>query len=483
MNRNAVPALVVVVALAGLVAFGGTDEPDVPTAEITANPAADPTGTLSSSWFCPSAQGGPGNDLASAVDVANVASTARTGTVTWRAAADGAATTRSFTVAPGAVLRLRAVDAGPTPAASALVETVGGGVVVEQAVSGARGASIAPCASDASPDWYLANGTTLSDATEVLSLFNPFPADAVVDTELATDQGREAPGRLQGLVVPAGTTKFVQISEENVRRQEITATAIRARTGQLVVSRLQSFDGSLGRTGVSVGLAARAPAEVWSFAFGVNAPGVTTRWHVFNPGEDEAEVSIEVMPYTGDTPEPIDVTVPARSQVVVALPAEEAGVAPGVGFSSTVRSGNGVAVVAERSVDARAPYDRRGWSSSPGVTASAGRWVLATGAAAASGEEWVVVFNPGATTRRFSVVALGAAGSNPLTRLQEVALGPAAHVAFRLLDHVAAADAAGPVGVGVSADGPVVVERIVYGTGQAGLTAGSAVALAPDGPG
>jgi hypothetical protein len=471
VNRHTVSAAVVVLALGLLVVFGGTDRPSPAPAASVALPRADAESALTSSWFCPSAQGAANNDLTTAIDVANTSASSRSGTVTWLAAGDGKATKQAFSVGPGAVTRLRAAATGPTPVASALVDTVGGGVVVEQVVAGARGMAIAPCSSDGSGEWYLANGTTLVDATEVFTLFNPYPGDAVVDIEFATGKGRVAPGGVQGYVVPAGTTRFVDVTT-TVRREEVTAAAVRARTGRLVVSRLQTFDGTQGRTGVSLTLAARAAAEQWAFADGVSAAAWTTQWQVFNPGTREAQVSIEVVPASGDTPEPVEVTVPPRAQVVVPA-ARDGGVAPGIPFASVVRSSNGVPIVVELSEDVRAPNPHRGWSSALGTAAPADRWAFAYGDTSGSGDEWLTVFNPGAQARRFVASSLGTGGRAPIPTMQGVVVRPAGRVLLRLADHVQA----NALGLDVEADGPIVIERTVFGVGRPGISVVPGIAV------
>jgi hypothetical protein len=471
MNRHTAAVGVLVALLAALVAFGRTEGSAAPSTDAVPLPRADPAGALTSSWFCPSAQGGAAIVQATEIDITNPTSSTRTGTITWFAVADGKVTPQPFTVGPGALARLRNGTAATTPAASALVETEGGGVVVEQVVVGATTSSVAPCASDTSANWYLANGSTLVDATEVLSLFNPFPSDAVVDVEFSTEEGREAPGAVQGLVIPAGRTTFIDAGA-TVRRQAITATAVRARTGQLVVTRLQSFDGTAVRTGLSLALAARAAAPQWFFADAISSPTFGTTWHVFNPGTTEAEVRIEVMPVSGDPPEPIEITVPPRSQVAVPA-ARDGGVADSVAFASTVTSSNGVPIVVELTLDQRTP-GQTGWSSSLGSPWAESSYALAYGdSSAATGGETLRLFNPGATPRTVRVSSITAAGLAPVPNLGAVVIPPAGRVVLPLATYVVSA----AVGLEVRADGPIVVERWMQPVGKLSLTVTAGIPL------
>ena len=88
---------------------------------------------------------------------------------------------------------------------------------------------------------------------------------------------------------------------------------MQARSGRLVVDRVQRFDGSEGRAALALMLAAPAPATTWAFPEGHHRADLVERWHVYNPGADEALVSLELVPDSEDEPEPLDVpTSPHR---------------------------------------------------------------------------------------------------------------------------------------------------------------------------
>ncbi len=466
MRGDRLPAiLVLVAALAAMALVDVNDRVPTPFGAATAfaMPTAAGPSALSSTWFCAaSANVGEGVSGLSVL-VANQGDEPRSGTVTWMPE-DGEAVTRPVEVPAHDGLALEADDAVDAGAVSAVVELDGGGVAVEHAVSAPSGRSVAPCASSASDRWYLANGSTARDASQVLVLFNPFPGDAVVDIAFATDQGRDEPEALQGLPVPAGSTTRIAVGD-HVRRREVTATTVTTRTGRLVVDRLQRFDGSEGRSGLSLTLAAPAPAEVWTFPAGRHEEGLVERWHVYNPGDVDAVVTVEVVTDSGDMPIPVERTVSARSQLVIDA-TEAAVVPPDVGHSSTVRSVNGVAVVAERELSGMAPSSRRGWSSMVGAPLAAERWFLAAGAGAGEVDERLVVHNPGPDRVRFSVVAHVDGRQAPIEELIDVELGPAARqevAVAELLDD-------SPVPLVVDADGPVVVERDLSAASDPGIT-------------
>lgn len=458
--------VVVLAALLGGLALVEVDDvapEEFGNATAFSMPVADGAEALTSTWFCAASATGADGEADLVLSVANVGDEGRAGTVTWMPA-EGDTVTTPVEVGPRQGVMLASGDAVDAAAVSAIVELDGGGVAVEHAVGGGDGGALSPCSPAASDRWYLANGATTRDATQVLVLFNPFPDDAVVDVTFSTDQGREAPEALQGLPVPARSTTRVNVGEV-VRRRTVTATTVAARTGRLVVDRLQRFNGSEGRTGLSLALAAPALAEVWAFPAGERDEGLEERWHVYNPGDRDAVVIVEVVPDSGEVPFPVELTVPARSQLVVDA-AETAAVPAGVGHSSTVRSVNGVPVVAERELSGSAPSSRRGWSSALGSPRTAERWLLASGEGSGEVDERLIVHNPGAEPVRFSVTALTGERSSVVEGLGDVELGPAARREIDMADLLPG----GSRPLVVAADGPVVVERDLSSAVDVGIS-------------
>lgn len=239
--------------------------------------------------------------------------------------------------------------------ASALVEVDSAGVAVEHQVEGPAGSDTAHCSSTASDTWHFAWGATTRDAREVLVLFNPFPSDVVVDAHFATNRGERGPRRWKGFVVPARSVVGVDVGDDVTRRTDVAAT-IRARSGQLIVDRLQAFDGRLGTGGLSVGLGQATPATDWLFAHGRVARGTSERVVLYNPGDDvaEVEVGLEGIDREHLQPQPFKVVVRPGHYETVDYDAEPR-VEKGVSHATVVRSRNGVPVVAERVMTFGAP--------------------------------------------------------------------------------------------------------------------------------
>jgi hypothetical protein len=325
---------------------------------------------------------------------------------------------------------LRVADVVQAPLGAALVEIDGGGVAVEHRVSGPNGTDVAPCSTFAAPAWHLAWGATTRDAREIVVLFNPFPSDAIVDAVFATEGGVREPVRFQGLPVPARSVVGVDLGVDVTRSEQVSAT-FRARSGRIVVERLQHFDGSLGLAGLSLALGAPEAATTWVFAEGeasAPSPGPAgpdgragddgtanadtasraERIVVYNPGDDRAEVDVRLHPSAEEPaplPQPFRLSIGPRGYEIVDYGGHERVVA-GVPHATVVRSTNGRAVVAERVTVDTAAHRARGTAAasgspraseitaSPGSRLAAGTWTFPPLGAGDGSVASLVVFNP-----------------------------------------------------------------------------------------
>ena len=422
------------------------------TEEAPPVPVAAAADAGSSAWYCAGATAKEGAADGTVV-VANAGTRPIAGTLT-AFPSNGPPKARPIAVGPASRAAVPLAEVVNAPFLSALVELDGGEAVVELAVTGPLGASVTPCASAASSQWYFADGTTTRDATSVLFLFNPFPDDAVVDLVFGTEEGPITPQALTGLTVRGGALTTVNMGDFVQRREQAT-TSLRARAGRLVASRLQTFDGSVGRKGMALTLGAAAPGDLWYVAEGIVNDGLTERYQIFNPTDREAEVEMTLALESGEA-EPLTVTVPGESRVTVNAN-EEARIPKGVPHAATFRSVNGVGVVVERTIDAAPAARRTGLADSFGSRVTARRWALAAGAADDSTDEFVVLQNPGSEPARVSLTVLADGERRTGDALQNVEVGAGQRRAVRIADTVKGA--ATPVVV--EADRPIVVERVL----------------------
>ncbi|MGH9181827.1 MAG: DUF5719 family protein, partial [Acidimicrobiales bacterium] len=411
---------------------------------------------LSSSWYCAGTSG-----AATTLVLANAGTTDVAGRVAIVSATAPPAGASVVVPALGAS-SLQLTDLAPGPLA-AVVDLDGGQVAAELVVNGSGDYDVTPCASAASADWFLAEGSTAKDAVLSLSLFNPFPEDAIADLSFSTEQGRAVPADFQGLVVP-GRSLVVTLVGEHVRRRDSVATHVRARSGRLVVVQHQS-GGVGGRAGVSVTLAAPSAGTAWYFADGTNGPGLVERFTVFNPGGTEAIVLVEVDPDEGVV-EPFERVVPAGGQLQFVLD-DQAGVPAGMPHATTVRSLSGPPVVVSRATEGAPPSPRVGRADTLGARRPATTWVFPAGGSARV-DEWIMVTNPGPAPAEVSLSNLVGGQETPAVGLAPFVLEPGRRRSVPL-----AAAAVGPaVPVIVRASAPLVAERALYGAPGLSTTVG-----------
>lgn len=276
--------------------------------------------------------------------------------------------------------RIDLADHAVGPAVAALVEVDGGDVVVHHHLVGETGIDSGPCSASSSDVWHFAWGDTSRDMDEVIAIFNPFPGDAVVDFTFSTSEGSREPRGLTGLVVPRHSVVVADVSAEVTRRSQVSTT-LTTRSGRVIAERVQVADGSQRedealrtREGLAVDLGTSVPSELWVHPYVQFSPDIHEDVVVYNPSDEPAEVDVEINlgPDVVGGVEPFELTLRPRGFEVVRLDAEPRlmdlfGEDSGR-FTATIRSVNGVPVVAEIVTTLR----------NPGLAAATGGAVVGT---------------------------------------------------------------------------------------------------------
>ncbi|MFP5256735.1 MAG: DUF5719 family protein [Acidimicrobiia bacterium] len=508
MRTGRITSLVV---LAGAIAAGlvyEASEPDErPQVEISVRPGvAMPTAraepTLSSTWYCAGGTASEGGSADHVIVIANPTDTPRTASVTVltgtvaaapaapeaEGEADETTTTAptttttaapTTTTAPPAVeqvevpahdrVELRLADVAEAQLAGAVVEVDGGEVAVEHQITGELGRATAPCSTTASPAWSFPWGVTTRGNRELMVFMNPFPDDATVDIAFATDEGVRDTARFQGFVVPGRSVVGAFIDQDVTRKAQVSAQ-VQVRGGRLVVDRIQMFDGTDGRRGMTLGLGVPSPAETWVFPAGETGDGLFEQLVVFNPEEEVAEVEVEVLlddPGELGPPEPFELTVQPGRYASVDLHAEER-VPPGVGHAVVVRSLNGVPVTVERVNAASEPAANEGISSVAGSPFLAPTWYFPAGGPSTEEgrDEVLVLLNLGDEDVTYDLTGFAGGQTIAVQDQQDQVLPAGGRAVIRLGDHIDRED----LSVIVTASGPVVAERGLYRIGGLGLS-------------
>ncbi len=490
-----------VLALVGLTSWWkGSPEPISEPEQIVDVPSAGQPDGLSSTWYCPASLTGVEGALTQLFitnpgDVTPVRFSAY--------GAEGLLRTETIELGGG---RSSAIDVRATfgtVGVSVMVESSVGDLVVEQRVITELGVDQVPCATSASDEWHFPALTTTVGSVARLVLFNPFSADAGVDVTVATDEGISLPPALTGVVVPAGSTKVVDLGE-SVARRELFAISLRLRTGRVIAGSVQVFDPrpveelpaelrerATPARGVRMMLGVPRPAVDWAFADGFVGPGVRERVVVYNPSEDKVRVMIQVVPFSGAelAPEPFELEVAARRYGSVDLSAE--GRIPTEGLHAIrVQSEGSDRVVVGRSVlidggpgegttpgVVQRPNLRWGATISGGSPVAATDWV-ATGLVVGENQQPMLqIHNPNPGIVSFTATILGGADDGlVLADEVEVAAGDslALPVAAEGLTN-------GDVTVVVKAGAPLVVERLITFAAREDLSMGLAVPFVGEG--
>ncbi len=294
MSRRALPALILVlVGLVGMVVVG-RDAPlrETPFFAETGGawmPAVGVSGSLTGSWFCPgvptSGEGAGGSVVVSNRDGAQIVGRYLVLTE------DGAVAEEDFTVGPWTQTTIDVDAFTSAPFASVVVEIEGGGGIVEQIAEHPLGDSVAACANDTSPNWYVADGYTLEGSVETLILTNPFDEPVVASLRFSTAAREAQPGQFGGFTVPPRSFLTIEIAELGARDEPIISVAVEATAGRLIVGRAQEYNGG-GRFGFDVSLGAPELRDQWWFADGERGEGVTETFSLYNPTDDEVEVQV-----------------------------------------------------------------------------------------------------------------------------------------------------------------------------------------------
>jgi hypothetical protein len=295
VNWRRLPILVVIVAaMAALVLTGREAVSPTPPVFSTISapwmPALPVPGGLTSSWFCPGIPASGEEGVGGEVVIANAGASALDATVTLLAG-PGEAVERAVTVPPRG-REVVDVDAAVTADfVGAMVEIQGGGGLVEQRALHPEGMSVAACANAPASSWYLAEGFTAEGSVEQLVLSNPYDESAIVDIGFATEEGSREPSELQGAPIPSRSVKVIDLDTIAARDEPEVAVKVVATKGNLVVGRAQVYNGG-GRRGFGVSLASPALRDQWWFANGERGSDVTERYSIYNPTDEDVEVTV-----------------------------------------------------------------------------------------------------------------------------------------------------------------------------------------------
>ena len=452
--RRVVVALIVVASVAGLVSLArrSTSQAQLAADVGSVVPEFRPA-AKASTWFCP---GVPGNDdsISGLLVISNSGESPVGGTIT-RFALDGAARRQRFAVPARSTLEVDALVGTQSQFVSALVESQGAPIAVEQRTTHRAGNAVASCASSPAGTWYLADGFTGADSVEQVVVTNPSLDSAILDVSFVTSIGERSPQSLKGVVIPPESVRVFDLAALDARNEATIAVSVKATVGRVVVGRSQHYLGR-GRLGYTMMLASSGMSDRWYFADGEKDETVNEEFVIFNPLSNDQQLTFIITRDDGVPLDPLVVTAPAK-RVTKFAPTTLGTLTPGrysaVVTATSATASPSVGVVVERvsthqiekstatAVLLGSPNPSRSWIAPSGTTPDV----------AAS----LRIFNPGSAPATFSVTYLGPAGDITVPGYEQVSLAPGAGASITLSAQVAAAT------VSVTASEPVVVQRSV----------------------
>jgi hypothetical protein len=329
--------------------------------------------SVSSSWYCPAAPSGGGETTR--LLLANAAATPAA--VRLVVADARGAHTRELRIGPHGDEVVAPGRPGGGTWFATRVDVAGGGVSATELVDGRAGRAVAPCASEVSPRWYFATGSTRGGSALHVTLTNPTPNLAVVDLSFVTSSGFTTPAPFQGLVVAPWAVRVLTVGAY-VQNQASVATVVATRSGSVVAGEFQLY-GPGGAAGLSLSLGVPTTSTSWDLPGVQNASGGASELAVFNPSAHTERVAVEVRLPAGPVAPFTQVLGPAS--VWILPTSQELRIATGQPYSLRVRaSGQGVVVarVGSGAPDGPAPW----WAQNvavPGIETTASRTWLVTG--------------------------------------------------------------------------------------------------------
>lgn len=442
----------------------------------SAVPAVGRSDSLSSTWFC--SVGGLGSEPAPQHLMRLTNSSDRPAGVRLTAfGAKGEVGQRVVEVPARTVQNVDVASTFNAPDLSVMAESTDGSLAVEHGLVLKDMADVVPCATHSSNTWYFPTQSSVKGSRALLVLFNPFSADASVVVAGAVPDGVRSPTAWNGVVVPAGSTRVLDLGEQFSVREQFSVS-VRLKSGQVLAETVQTLDlEATDKAPVVHGLRLQpgvaAPREAWTFAGGFRDSGATEKVFLQNPGSETTTVSLQVVPYrSGDMPpEPFSVEVPAGRYAMLDLTGE--GRVPDVGFHSIrIQAAKGHPVVAVRtiSVSGEPPAEATGGEGEtrPSITAGAAAsvgspfatrsWLIPAVTTGPGNRPIGFIHNPQAGIVRVSVSATSG-GGEAVEVVKDAEIAPGDGLAVDLSPK--ALDQPGLRYYRITASQPVAVDRLV----------------------
>ncbi|MBN2025970.1 MAG: hypothetical protein JW854_04350, partial [Actinobacteria bacterium] len=233
--------------------------------------------------------------------------------------------------------------------------------------------------------WYLAEGYTGGDFDTWVLVQNPGDEDAQVTFDFQLPPGSSAPSFSCGL--PARTRQSFHL--DIFEGLADTDVSTRVTSNKPVFVERSVYFNYNGKAGGHDSIGVKYPSSVWYLAEGYTGGDFDTWVLVQNPGEINAQVTLEFQLPPGASADPFTFDLPAGTRRSIHLDD-----LPGLADTDvSTKVVSNVGVVAERAMYFN--YEgKQGGHDSIGVTSPSERWFLAEGYTGGQFDTWVLVQNP-----------------------------------------------------------------------------------------
>ena len=187
-------------------------------------------------------------------------------------------------------------------------ETTASGVII----SGEASLAAESCADTPTVQSFIAGGSTASGASFVVQLLNPYAGEAIVDVTVSTEAGLESDERFDAVIVPALSTRTLDLAEMIPGRETIAVELETVRGSVLAVGR-QTTEGQMALW------RAVEPGQDWWLP--VPRGAARKDLLIGSPAGEDVEFQIDLYGPDGFTEALQSGTVPARGQARVDLAA------------------------------------------------------------------------------------------------------------------------------------------------------------------
>ncbi|TME57707.1 MAG: CAP domain-containing protein [Chloroflexi bacterium] len=388
-------------------------------------------------------------------------------------------------------------DAGPNQQVSAIVALSGPGVVERTMhfnYGNWHGSTDVVGTPLPQTEWDFAEGSTLSIFSEFLTMQNPYPAPVVVDLNYATDMGAH-PVKTLTLAGLSRTTVAVY-QGDLTNNPGCTASSncgvgggivgvsvqVKSRGFPIVVERPfyvngYNFGAGIIRDGHDA-FGANAAATQWNFAEGNTLAGFNEYLTLQNPGGNWANVTLTYQYDLGTATRTLSLS-PMSRQTVLVFDAAHHGLGAGyVGVSVQITADQ--PIVAERPM-----YMVRDFGSGPvagahvvvGATALSKLFGFSAASTLAGDNDYLTIQNPNGVAANISIAYYTTGGK--VTKAFAVAANSRHTVLVFSNNGEGIGPNLSPLGMVVTSDQPILVEKATYGSNPASYGATDTAAYSP----